>query len=451
MDELTDIRSVRPEWTRVMERMILVNLTVARWRGRKKIQWNEIGLPQDAFDPAYTPGVKRLLPRDVDQELDQLEQLARDLLQRLSYRTLFGFMLPKEKYFEFKAWLTERPLADLRQYLYHKSVPEYADETIWKNTTLEARWWQVRDALVEKREELDSIVTGLYDRALENIWRRLESIPAGELTGAQQIALLEWMDGMKHQIADSIPPAAQLRDSFTLTWELAEVEAPPEAVKGVKLEELERKQSELERSLAAAATEEERLRLLRQREQLVMDRRIAAEIARMKEGAQEQFNEVIDGIIREVQGSIYDMVLKQLEYMNEDGGLRPLHTRNIGSIKNLVELVRDRLAGLTNDEELRRVCGELETLTNSGVMTREEAAPQVRAALTKIGISMKADLVLAGVPSRSGREMGIPDAPSESMVRSARRMDEGRLLDVLADGESVTLSREARVLETERV
>lgn len=448
MDELTDIRSVRPEWTKVMERMILVNLTVARWRGRKKIQWHEIGLPPEAFDPAYTPGVKRLLPRDVDQELDQLEQLARDLLQRLSYRTLFGFMLPKEKYFEFKAWLTERSLSTLRQYLYHKGVPEYADEVIWNSTPLETRWWQVRDALVEKREELDSIVTGLYDRALENIWRRLEAVPSGELTGAQQIALLEWMDNMKHQIADSIPPAAQLRDSFVLIWELAEVEAPPEAVKAVKMEELERKQSELDRSLAAAATEEERLRLLRQREQLEMDKRIAAEIARMKEGAQAKFEDAINGIVQEVQGSIYDMVLRQLEYIEDKGAL---HTRNVGSIKSLVELVRDRLAGLTNDEELRRVCGELEQLANSGVMTREEAAPQVRAALTKIGISMKADLVLAGVPSRSGREMGIPDVPSEEMVRQARRMDEGRLLDILADEENVTLSREARVLETERV
>ncbi|HML21851.1 MAG TPA: hypothetical protein PKD09_09395 [Aggregatilinea sp.] len=422
MDELNNVRKVRPEWAQVMNETVLVDLTVGRWRGSVKTNWEQLGLPASAFNKAFTPGARRLLPDTLQKELDQIEQLARQTLKRLSYDTLFGQLMPKESYFEFRAWLKERPLTELRRWLYRSEPPKYADASIWDNTTLYERWFQLAQEIAYNRDVIVDEVASLYDQALENVWRRQHDISprSRDLDVQEEVEFADWLDQKKAGIVASIPSADYIRESFVLDWTLAEVETPPEAVKAAKLEELEARARELDAQIDAATDEKRRLIVQRERERVEMEQRIQEEIARTRADAGDRFNEAINQIIGQLQGSIYEMVLDQLAYLEDN---QSLHPRNVGRIKNLVELVKDKLVGLTDDASLKQACNELEALAASGTATRAANAGEVQQTLRQIAIDMKVDLVAAGVPSRSGRELGIPDEPTrDDMARRERRL-----------------------------
>lgn len=444
MNRELNVRSVRPGWDKVMQEMLLVDLHVGRWRAKSRTKWEQLGLPREAFDKAYTPGARKLLPDHIDLELKRLEALARDLLDRMSYKTLFGRMLPKRKYFEWREMMTEMPLSEVRKNVYGAGIPKVSDDPdiqqivieAWRTTPLVERWRQLAREIAYNRDVIVDEVAAMYEDALEDIYRRQNNIAPDDPLGANYFY---WLDDKKALAVESIPDADYIRESFVMWWELAEVEASPELLKEAKIEALELKEAELKRAIKRAKSEEERARFEREQQQVELDRAIAEEIARTRQEAGDRFEEAIDQIVGQLQGEIYTMILDQLENIDERGAL---HSRSIGRINNLVDLVRSKLVGLTNDDELRRACDELETLAASGNMSKEDQAGQVTAKLRNIAISMKADLVLANVPSRSGREFGIPDEPSVDLVRKARRLDTNTEQTELPE-----LKREARKLE----
>jgi len=417
--EIVVRKKVRPEWADVQRGLVLVDLTIARWRGRVKADWDNLGLPAKVFEQAFTPGAQRLLPVRIQQELDQIEQMTREALNRVGFRTLFGILVPKERYFTFKQRM-EMPLADLRRALYGRGVPDYAPKEIWESTSAIDRWYQLAQEIAQNREYLVAEVASMYDAALENVWRRQQNISSeATLTQDQIISMQTWMDGKKTAIIALIPSSDELLSSFTLSWTVSDVETPPEVLKAMKMEEIQRQEQELERKLAEADSEIKRLDILRQQEQLRIERAIAEEIARTREGATKRFEQAINQIIGQLHGEIYELVLDQLEYLRDNGAL---HSRNVGRIKGLVELIRGKLSGLTDETTLERACRELEALANSGTATREDAASQVRMKLLEVGAMIKADLVAAGVPSRSGRDLGIADEPVVLAERQERNL-----------------------------
>lgn len=422
MDDLKNLPRVRPDWAKVMAEMVKFDLNVERWRASVRTDWANLGLDKAAFEKAYTPGTRRLLPPNVEKELEHLERMARALVEKPSYKTLFGYLMPKETYWEVKRLLTEAPLTEVRRYVYHSEPPAFVEAAIWDGTPLMERWRQLAEEIASNRDRIVDEVAELYTDSLIEVYRATFAKP--DATPEIDAEMGAWLDEQKSKLVEVIPSAATIRRSFAITWTLSEVDAPPEAIKAAKLEDLQRRERELNRQIAAAKSEEERLKLEREREGIERDRRIAAEVANTRQYAEAQFQRAIDQIIGQVQGEIYDLVIDSLEYIEQNNALHP---RNVGRLNNLIALVTDKLAGLTNDQELRRVCTELETLSKSGVLTKEEQKTQVMARLRDIGISMRADLVLAGVTSRggkSGRAFGIPDEPTFDLVRKARRLDQ---------------------------
>ncbi len=443
-DDLTNLRKVRPEWADVMAQTLLIDLSVCRWRASVKTDWEQLGLPAAIFSKAFTPGARKLLPDNVQKELDQLEQLARETLKRFGLKTLFGVLMPKAKYFEFSRWIKEAKLVELRDFLYGSKVPEYADLTIWSETSLYDRWFQLRDEIAANRDVIVNQVANMYDGALENIWRRQHDITprTRPLDTAEELAFSEWLDEKKQAIVASIPSADYIKNSFVLEWSLSEVETPPEVVKAAKLDVLERRERELERAIQRADTERSRLELDRQRQQVVLDKRIAEEIARTRDTAGARFQKAIDEIIEQLQGALYEMILEQLAYLKEKGSLHP---RNVGRINTMVAFVQDKLVGLTNDEGLKRACDGLEALAKSGNATKENAGAQVERTLRQIALDMKLDLLDANVPSRSGREFGIPDEADQILLE--RRQQRTLFEETPAEADDKPLERQARRLE----
>lgn len=439
---------IRPEWTQVQSGVILVDLTVSRWRASVRTNWEQLGLPARAFEKAFTPGTRRLLPDKIQRELDQLEQLARDALAVVGYKTLFGLLVPKAKYFEFKAMMG-MPVAELRRKLYRSGIPAYAPADIWETTSIVDRWYQLADEIAYNRDVLVDEVAALYDDALEDVWRRQEQIrPLGRpLTPEEQQQMDAWRDIKKAGIIAGIPSAEAIKASFRMTWTVAEVETPPEVLKQAKLEELEQQQRDLQRAIAQAQDQATLLELQRQQERIKLEQAIVEEIARTRADVGQKFEQAINDIIAELHGQIYELVLDQLEYLDENGRL---HSRSVGRIRNLVDLVRNKLAGLTDETTILRACDELEQLATSGLATRQDAATHVRSKLREVGTLMKADLVSAGVPSRSGREFGIPDKPKVQEVVQVSRQQRTLDLDAEISSNIAPLQRGKRQVEIQQ-
>jgi len=433
------IHTIRPEWTLVVDKMILVTLHMGRWRAATRTEFSEFGLDHAAFQ-AYTAGARRLLPRRLHDELQTLERMARDLLDRYSYRTLFGYLMPKERYEEFRAWIEERPAADLRRYLHGKTTCPEA----WQSVSLRTRWFALAEEIADSRNTLVDEMVEHYRVSAIVRWRVQNGLPKN----SDVLPPDAWLDEVLAGMVRRVPTADGIRGMFLLDIIPAFVEAPDEAVKAAKLEDIQRAQAEVERRLSElsliqmqAEREKARLSLEAERERLRREQRITQEVLAYE---QQQRQERIERTLGEVAGQLHTLVytavcdgLEQLE------GKGRLHPRWVGRVKSLVEQVR--LLDFTDDAELSRVCDDLERLADNGAASQANAG-RARQALVDVGISLKADLVAARVPSRSARDLGIPDDPMPDLVRQARRQERGADLLSVAEDTPASIERGTRQL-----
>ncbi len=437
-------RTIRPAWTLVMDRMILVDLHIYRWRAATRAEFNEFGLDAGAFR-AYTAGARHLLPRRIQTELDRLERMARDLQIRLSYHTLFGYLMPKERYDEFKVWMDEKPAAELRRYLHNKNdSPES-----WQTASLRERWFALAEEIAATRDAIIDEVIEAYRPSAIMRWRIENRLPKDSAVEPAD----EWLDDILESMVKRIPTRDQIRDSFQLDVVPAFVEAPDEAVKAAKLEDIARQEAEVQRRLNEISrihVEEERekarLALEAEREKLNRERRITEEIiAHEKRLKTDRIERTLNDVAGQLHSLVYGAVVDGLAQIQDKGRLHP---RWVGRVKDLVERVQ--LLNFTDDAELARVCGELGRMVDVGAAS-EANATRMRAVLVDVGISLKADLLAANVPTRSARDLGIPDEPMPELVRRARReIPEPDLFSQNGDT-APTLARSARSLETAAV
>jgi hypothetical protein len=430
------IRTIRPEWTLIVDKMILVQLHMGRWRAATRTEFAEFGLDRAAF-AAYTAGARRLLPRRLHDELQVLERMARDLLDRYSYKTLFGYLLPKDRYDEFKAWIEDKPAADLRRYLHGKtSTPE-----AWQTQSLRDRWFALAEEIAQTRNQIVDEVVEAYRPSAVVRWRV-------ENRFAKDAALTPpdaWLDDTLAVMVRRIPTAEDIRRSFRLDIIPAFVEVPDEAVKAAKLEDIGALQREVERRLAdldrihiQTEREKARLVLLAERERLEREERITADIlAHEKKLREERIDKTLNEVAGQLHSLVYTAVCDGLDMVRSKG---QLHPRYVGRLKSLVDQVR--LLNFTDDAELARVCTELEQMAERSAASKT-SAERVRETLVNVGISLKADLVAAGISTRSARDLNIPDDPMPDLVRKARREERPSLPAPVQNPAPVTAAQEA--------
>ncbi len=440
---MTDsIRSIRPEWTLVMDRLIQVTLHVGRWRAATRSEFQEYGLDAAAFR-AYTAGTRRLLPERLHKELEMLERMARDLQDFLSYRTMFGYLMPKEVYEEYRQWIEQKPAAELRAYLHHKKDAPPS----WQTASLKQRWFALGSQIAAQRDAIVDEMVGVYRESAIVRWR----VDSGFAKTADVQPPDEWLDATLAAMVRRIPTADDIRLSFALDIIPAFVEAPDEAVKAAKLEDIARQEADVQRRLTQlsdiqieAEREKARLALDVKRERLQRERRITEEVAaHEKKLRQERIEKTLDAVAGQLHGLVYGAVVDGLSMIKDKGRVHP---RWVGRVKTLVDQVR--VLNFTEDAELKRVCTELERLAEDGAAS-PASATRMRESLVQVGISLKADLVAGSMPSRSARELGIPDHPMPDLVRQARRQARPDLFTPLESktDPAVHLERAARTLE----
>lgn len=437
----TIIRTIRPDWDQVSSKLLLVDLTLARWRAKAKNEFSDFGLDGAAFS-AYTAGSRRLLPRRIQNELDLLERLARALQRKVSFETTFGRMMPKARYEEFKRWIEVKPAAELRTYLHGKEDAP----AIWREKSLKERWFDLAEQIAMQRDAIIGEVIETYRPAAIVRWRVENGLAKdSEVTPAD-----DWLDDTLQKMVGVIPTADDIRASFRLTITPAFIESPDEYVKALRLKDLDAKEADLNRRLEELGDEKlwadkqiEYQRMKDEKERLDMERRITAEVMQAEAAAKkEKIAKTLDEIAGALHTELYAMVYESLEYLRENN---KLHPRTAGRIKALAEQVALLNSGFMGDAELTRICGELARLHEGGAAGKENA-DKAREALRDIGISLKADLVAAGIPTRSARTLGIPDQPADDLVRRARREERPLLEAIEAAEKPITLDRGQRSL-----
>src|SRR5437763_6196312 len=92
------------DWRKRMREGILVELKIKRWRARKKLTLQELGIyppsfqVREAYEQLLSLGSKTLLPLEVQRELDSLERSARYHLREYAFETPFGSFVPYTTY-----------------------------------------------------------------------------------------------------------------------------------------------------------------------------------------------------------------------------------------------------------------------------------------------------------------------------------------------------------------
>jgi hypothetical protein len=124
---------------------------------------------------------------------------------------------------------------------------------------------------------------------------------------------------------------------------------------------------------------------------------IRAAIDHQIELRQERIEKTLDAVAGQLHGLVYGVVVDGLTMIQDKG---KVHPRWVDRVKTLVDQVR--VLNFTEDEELQRVCGELERLAEDGAASPASAS-RLRESLVQVGISLKADLV------RQARRIARPD------------------------------------------
>ena len=118
-----DAQEFRNDWAlALMNRGIIVDLEIKRWRATAKIEAQDLGLQfvdeetQDFVKKYIRLGSEKLLPPQISKEISAIELAARKCLENHSFDTVWGKFVP---YNAFESWATENDIikADFDEYV----------------------------------------------------------------------------------------------------------------------------------------------------------------------------------------------------------------------------------------------------------------------------------------------------------------------------------------------
>ena len=101
------ITQITPQWLNFMRGGVVVDLHVGRWRGRSKLEYKDLGLPEpkggadeQALASLLTLGRKNLLPSRYLKRFDAIEASARKVVAENGSDTYWGVFVAAERYQE---------------------------------------------------------------------------------------------------------------------------------------------------------------------------------------------------------------------------------------------------------------------------------------------------------------------------------------------------------------
>lgn len=168
---------------------VIISLEIKRWRGKNKLEQDELGLQQDAsqaydnFMKKYvTLGFKNLFPKDILEKISSVEVRARKNLKEYSYESPWGRFVPLTAY--------ER----------------------WKenNEKMQEEFFKIRDEIVDNYDEIVERVKSDYIPLAGTVYKRENNIPLSKQTEIPKSFINDFLTN----ILDQIPSPEEIKESF---------------------------------------------------------------------------------------------------------------------------------------------------------------------------------------------------------------------------------------------
>jgi hypothetical protein len=104
-----EVADWRDDWAMtLMEKGVIVKLTISRWRAQTRLNYNELGITfnnedhKEFMSKYITLGYESLLPPSVSTEITSIEKRARTCLNVYSFNTVWGKFVPFSSFAEWK-------------------------------------------------------------------------------------------------------------------------------------------------------------------------------------------------------------------------------------------------------------------------------------------------------------------------------------------------------------
>jgi len=373
-----EVKMASPKWLEVMQQGVVVELHISRWRGKVRLDLSDLGLPAEAEDDLYSHlvslGYKKLLPKKRTKQgkdisyvdlLDNLESSARKWLVANSYQTHWGRFVPYTMYAGWKE----------------------------KNEQLRKEYFGLRNEICSCYDDIVNSLKIEYGAMAMAAYRRNAAL----ITGRERLTEREFIDRFIKHVINMVPSAGYIEASFGYETDVSYVPLP----------------SELERDISKA-------RDIRLKE--AADRAMISSLESMNDDvmrqARQKKEEMLDNFLldvtRQIRGTLYEATTEVLASIKRNG---KLVGKSSGQLANIVQSVSS--LNFYGDRDITAMIAKMQDVLDTPV--KDRSVEEVTSSLREIGILTRSSLVALGNAPRAARGLGIPETPTETMVRKARR------------------------------
>ncbi len=374
------------DWRTRMKEGWLVTLTIKRWRARKKLALNELGIypPTEearvAYEQLLTLGSKLLLPVQTLRDLEAIERGARLHLGEYSFSTPFGTFIP------------------------------YTSYRLWQkgNEDFKKRFFEERDAIVAAYESLVEQVLTDYEQIARHSYQLLcsqiedirETFPTEE---AFVIHYRQEIIGRSIKSATEFAETFVYEETFSRISLLSSLSTETEEVSADKVDEtITVRQAEIEAARVRKVQLEE------------MNREIVEKTRQQKTAMVDTF---LTSIVAQLRTLTYDAVTSVLASIKDQESLRG---RPVIQLQHLIEQLKN--LNFYGDQDIDAILTLLHTIVDRPA--KERNLTEITQQLRQVATLTRGTILALGEQPREGRtapqELGVILDPSEDDLREAR-------------------------------
>jgi len=381
------------KWRQLLQDGVLVRLRVGRCGFTTRLLLEDMGIEiadarvREKLSTWLVLGEKRLLPEAYMKALGKVEGGARYLLKEHAFRTELGSFVPVSAYEE------------------------------WRDGTaaLRAEYLALRDEIIANHRDLVRQVVSDYEVIAADTYQRLRATHPDLVPESRE----QFVTTYCNRIAAQIPSVTRIQESFVFQYHLVdglsqfgaepegEATHPEGETEGVAAQAQEAEPE----AISTGQVRQQADQYMRQRQLLTSDLRQHAR-ARM-DSALDSFLSTLIGQLRTLT---YDAACDVLSTLQRRGD--SFAPRSVVQLTNLVTQIRT--LNFFGDSEMEQMIARVERIVAMTPTDRKQSLEDIRRTLRAIATTTRSTLLDLDSEPRQARELGIPDIPTEHLVRQAR-------------------------------
>jgi len=392
------ITQIQPQWLRFMKQGVVVDLHVGRWRGRSKLEYADLGLPEprgdagaDALANLLTLGRKNLLPTRFLKKFDAIEASARKLVNENGASTYWGVFVTAERY-------QDKVKAGLDGYY--------------------SEYFRILTEMTADFEAVKSELADEYRHQARLAYTRLTKIAPDLLDQGET----DFVETFVANILTLIPPVSEIEASFNFAWELRFIPLPD--LLAQENQQASMFDIETQRQYEQAEHDRRMNRIVegaeadRQRKLAQAETQIRLEVLnRAKLEKDQQVTSFMKDLVTQLRGLVYEASTDILGTLQKNDRLHP---RSVVQIRNLVEAVGQM--NFFGDSDLDAMIARVQAQMATIQTTDNKDVGAIRETLEAVATLTRETLINLGETPRSGRSVGIAEVPSLDETRQARQV-----------------------------